>query len=306
MPPKLTGALLVDKPDGITSHDVVARVRKIANERRCGHTGTLDPFATGLLVLCLGRATRLARFFSESVKVYLATVRFGFATTTYDRTGVPLGEPTGRCPDRTSLEDALGGFLGAQDQRPPPFSAKRVNGKRAYRLARAGVRVEPAPVPVEVQEIGLLELAPPLARIHVRVTSGTYIRSLAHDLGERLSCGAHLEELRRTGIGSLRVEEASALDELARLAAEGNLGDRVVSPVEMLRDFPTIELAGEAVRRFAHGREVSAEDCPETGLIRILGEEAELLGVAERKSRTESLRPVVVWKTPSGEKAQGS
>lgn len=308
MPPEVTGALLVDKPAGISSHDVVARVRKIANQRRCGHTGTLDPFATGLLVLCLGRATRLARFLSGSVKEYLATIRFGFATTTYDLTGAPLGEPTDRCPDRAELEDALVASRGRQEQRPPPFSAKRVNGTRAYRLARAGFPVEPAPVLVEIQEIRLLDLLPPRARIQVRVSSGTYIRALAYDLGERLACGAHLEELRRTGVGSFRVEESSTLEELARIAGQGRLVERMVAPGEILRDLPSLDLAGDAIRRFVHGRDVPVGTlaATESTLVRILGERRELLGVGERKPGGELLRPLVVWKSAPEEKTQGS
>jgi tRNA pseudouridine55 synthase len=309
MSTRVTGALLVDKPEGLSSHDVVARVRKIANERRCGHTGTLDPFATGLLVLCLGRATRFARFLSGSSKEYLATLRFGFATTTYDRTGAPLGEPTDRCPDRAALLDALAGSRGRQAQRPPPFSAKRVNGKRAYRLARAGVAVEPAAVQVDIQQLSLLELEPPLARIHVRVTSGTYIRSLAHDLGELLSCGAHLAELRRTAVGPFRVEESATLDELMRAAALGRIGERVIPPAEILRELPSLELDREGAHRFIHGRDIPAgEGLPERepNMVRILGERRELLGVAERKPGTDVLRPVVVWESPREEKAQGS
>lgn len=306
MSPTVTGALLVDKPEGLSSHDVVACVRKVANQRRCGHTGTLDPFATGLLVLCLGRATRLARFLSGSVKAYLATIRFGFATTTYDRTGAPVGEPTEHCPDRLALEAAIAGLLGSQEQRPPPFSAKKVNGKRAYRLARAGVRVEPAPVRIEIQEMSLLELVPPLARVQVRASSGTYVRSLAHDLGERLCCGAHLEELRRTGVGSFRVEEASTLEELSRVAAEGRLEERTIPPGEMVRDLPRLDLAGEAERRFVHGRDVPAGYCPDTGFLRVVGQRGEFLGVAERRPGADILRPVLVWASPSGEKTQGS
>jgi tRNA pseudouridine55 synthase len=309
MPSKVTGAILVDKPAGISSHDVVARVRQIANQSRCGHTGTLDPFATGLLVLCLGRATRLARFLSGSPKDYLATIRFGFATTTYDRTGTPVGERTDRCPDREALEDALVRSRGRQEQRPPPFSAKRVNGKRAYKLARAGIPVEPAAVQVEIQDIRLLELAPPLATIHVRVTSGTYVRSLAHDLGARLSAGAHLQELRRTGVGSFRVEESATLDDLARSAAEGKLGDRVVSPAGILRDLPSLGLEGDAALRFVHGRDVplgGLDSGNAASFIRILGAGEELLGVAERRTGAEVLRPVIVWESAREEKAQGS
>jgi tRNA pseudouridine55 synthase len=290
----LTGALLVDKPAGLTSHDVVSRIRRVARQRRCGHTGTLDPFATGLLVLCLGRATRLARFLSESQKSYLATVRFGFATDTYDRTGTVEGEPTEACPGRDELEAALAGFRGPQQQRPPVFSAKRVGGKRSHRLARAGVPYRPVEVEVDIHELRLVELSPPRARLEGTVSSGTYIRSLAHDLGSRLGMGAHLDELRRTGIGSFRVEEASRLLDLENLRSPDALGQYLLPPLEMLRDLPRMTLTAEEEVRFRNGRDVRREAAP-SGTFRVDGEDGAFLGVARSGERGRILSPLVVW-----------
>jgi tRNA pseudouridine55 synthase len=300
----LTGALLVDKPAGLTSHDVVSRARRLARQRRCGHTGTLDPFATGLLVLCLGRATRLARFLSELPKSYLATVRFGFATDTYDRTGRAEGEPTEICPGPDELEAALAGFLGPQKQRPPVFSAKRVGGKRSHRMARAGVPFRPEAVEVEVQELRLLSLTPPRARLEATVSSGTYIRSLAHDLGRRLGTGAHLEELRRIRVGSFRVEEASTLDDLEKLSSSADLDELLLSPSEMLRDLPPATLSAEEEVLFGHGRDVPREEAP-SRTFRVEGRREGFLGVGRSDERGRVLRPLVVFSGRDEEEAQG-
>jgi tRNA pseudouridine55 synthase len=300
------GALLVDKPGRVTSHDVVASVRRLARQRRCGHTGTLDPFATGLLVICLGKATRLARFVSGASKSYLATVRFGFSTDTYDRTGEVIGPRADSSPDRTELEAALGGFRGVQEQLPPLFSAKRIDGKRSHRLARAGVEVQPAPARVTVLELALVDFEPPRARLSLSVTSGTYVRSLAHDLGERLGCGAHLEELRRTRIGPFTVEEASTLETLSGLAFQRRLHESLLSPADLLRELPRVDVPDDAVKLIVHGRDVpeGAWEPPESGLqvldgpIRVCDEKGDLVSVAHVHVDSGALRPLIVLRPP--------
>jgi len=306
------GALLVDKPGRVTSHDVVASVRRLARQRRCGHTGTLDPFATGLLVICLGKATRLARFVSGASKSYLATVRFGFSTDTYDRTGEVIGARTDSSPDWTELEAALGGFRGVQEQLPPLFSAKRIDGKRSHRLARAGVEVQPAPAMVEVLELALVDFEPPRARLSLSVTSGTYVRSLAHDLGERLGFGAHLEELRRTRIGPFTVEEASTLETLSGLAFQRRLHESLLSPADLLRELPRVDVSDDAVKLIVHGRDVpeGGWEPPESGLqvlagpLRVCDEKGDLVSVATFYEPTRALRPLIVVMSPPGGKAQ--
>jgi tRNA pseudouridine55 synthase len=301
----------VDKPSGLTSHDVVKRVRRIAGQRRCGHTGTLDPFATGLLVLCLGKATRLAQFLSGASKTYLATVRFGFATDTYDRTGEAVGQISRECPDRRELESVLAGFRGIQEQLAPPYSAKRIDGKRSHRLARAGLEVRSAPARVEVLSLDLLEIAPPLARLSLSVSSGTYVRSLAHDIGSRLGCGAHLEELRRTRIGSFSVEEASTLETLSALSLEARLQAAVLTPAQLLRDAARVDVSADAVKLLVHGRDVpqgaweppAGGPPPEGVPIGVCGPTGNLIAVAGIHPSTRALRPRIVLESPRADRA---
>ena len=244
--------VLVDKPAGLTSHDVVQRVRRVLRTRAVGHTGTLDPFATGLLVVLVGRATRLARFVESESKTYLATARLGVATDTDDRTGTPLGEPADiSAVSESAVRAALDGFLGEQRQRPPRYSAKHVDGERSYRLARRGVVVDPAETAVTVHGIELVRFAAPELDFRATVSAGTYVRALARDLGERLGVGAHLTGLRREAIGSLRVEDAAPLDRLDAAA--------VLPPRAALGHLPPLELDEPARVAVSHGRAVAAE-----------------------------------------------
>jgi tRNA pseudouridine55 synthase len=248
--------LAVDKAEGPTSHDVVARVRRTLGERRVGHTGTLDPFASGLIVLCLGPATRLAEYLSSLDKEYLACVRLGQRTATHDREGDVVAESDAwRGLSRAAVEDALRAFAGPLLQRPPEFSAKKVGGVAAYRKARRGEPVELAPAAVTVHELELLSFEPPFARVRVVCSSGTYVRALARDVGDALGVGAHLTELRRTRVGPFRVEDAAradALDDRASLLA------RVIPPARALAHLPSVSLGEQDVRRLAHGQEVDA------------------------------------------------
>jgi tRNA pseudouridine55 synthase len=291
-----TGVLPVDKPSGPTSHDVVQLVRRLTGQRRCGHTGTLDPFATGLLLLCLGRATRLARFLTSQKKTYLATLRFGIATDTFDCTGEPVGEPGVFESTPEELERLLRRFAGRRHQHPPPFSAKRIGGKRAHRLARAGQLVALDPVEVEIEAIELLGMEGSAARIRTTVSSGTYVRALAHDIGQELGCGAHLEALRRTQIGTLTLEGALGLDAIERLATQGSLHEHVVPPVEALRDLASLHVDREDAHRLGHGRSLPWDTNLDVGTsYRVLGPSGELVAVAGLDEATGNLKPVVVW-----------
>lgn len=297
-----TGFLLVDKDKGPTSHDVVQAVRVLSGQPRCGHTGTLDPFATGLLPLCLGRATRLARFVSGTDKTYSAIVRFGYATDTYDATGRRVGDEVEVDLARKTLERHLTGFLGRQEQVPPPFAAKKINGQRMYRLARAGVEVKARPVEVFVHRIELQDVHGDRAALVVEVGAGTYIRSLAHDLGQRLGCGAHLEELRRIQVGAFSVEQALRVSELERLARQGRLEEAIWDPARALSNLPALRLGTDAAARIRHGGAVGSGDIrgpvPEMAQgqpCRFLGPSGELLavGVAVDGSASQ-FRPTVV------------
>lgn len=230
---------------------MIARVRRIFRIRQAGHTGTLDPFATGLLVVLLGRATRLARFVERQAKTYLATARLGQATTTDDLTGEPVGEPAPVTLNETELRAALAGFLGRSSQRPPAFSAKKVAGERSYRRARRGETVDLAPVPIEVLDAAVIGWTPPEVTFRVTVSTGTYVRALARDLGARLGTGAHLTALRREAVGALRVEQAVPLDSLTA-------DTPVLPPLAVLGHLPATELAAEQARTVRHGGAVEA------------------------------------------------
>jgi len=293
------GLVLIDKPRGPTSFAVVEAVRRAVGARRCGHTGTLDPFATGLLPVCVGPATRLARFIAASVKVYRATVFFGFATDTYDLTGRPLGERVPVSLSRETLEPLLAAFVGVQQQVPPPFSAKKVGGERMYRLARAGEAVPGKPVPVMVRRLTLLSLAAESAQIEAEVESGTYIRSLAHDMGAKLGCGAHLLELRRMRVGPFGVDQAVLLEKLVELARGGRLGEVLIPPVDALAALPAVWLTPAGAVHAGHGALLAASDA-ESSLpslkagdnVRLVGPDGGLVAVAV--ARADGLRPIVV------------
>jgi tRNA pseudouridine55 synthase len=282
----------VDKPAGMTSHDVVQRVRRVLGLRAVGHTGTLDPFATGLLVLLLGRATRLARFLDRQTKQYLATARLGIQTSTDDLTGAVTAQSSDwELISRSTLERELKGLEGEQLQQPPQFSAKQVAGERSYRKARRGEVASLEPARVTVHRIELIEYQPPDVTFRAEVSTGTYIRALARDLGDRLGVGAHLTALRRQAIGSLRVDDAVSLEQL---------GPGAVIPAHaVLPDLPRVELDAEARNAVAHGRAVV--DGREAGRWGS-GEAVALLSgndlVAIARTEEGWLRPTVVLESP--------
>lgn len=259
-----SGLLLVSKPAGWTSHDVVARVRRISGLRRGGHTGTLDPMATGLLVVCLGAATRLIPFIEESVdgdaKEYEATVRFGFETETDDAMGarrdggVAMG-PGPTLPTQERLQSALPAFTGILQQVPPAYSAKKVEGERAYDLARKGLQVDLPPVQVTVSRIELLSLQGDEARIRVRCSRGTYIRSLARDIGRALGCGAHLAALKRTEASGFHLRDAAILDDLTPEMLQA----RLVPMREILPAWPERTVNADEANELSHGRSLPAQ-----------------------------------------------
>lgn len=279
--------MLVDKPAGLTSHDVVQRVRRVLATRAVGHTGTLDPFATGLLVVLVGRATRLARFVEAQPKQYLATARLGVATETDDPTGAPLGAPAevGHL-DAAAMRGAIAAFVGPQTQRPPRYSAKHVDGERSYRLARRGQGVDPADIAVTVHEAELVRFAAPDVTFRVTVSPGTYVRAIARDLGQRLGVGAHLTALRREAIGGLRIAEAVPLERLTP--------DALVPVRTVLQHLPAVELDEPMRLAVSHGRPVPAAAGPE-GHVALL-HAGEVVAVAEGGDGW--LRPAVVLGAP--------
>ena len=306
--PATAGALLVDKPPGPTSHDVVAFVRRALKTRRVGHTGTLDPLATGLLVILLGPATRLARFLAADEKEYLADVRLGVSTPTYDAASLPPGVryPIAgiRYPMDADVEAVLNRFRGSFLQTPPPYSAKKIASVPAYEKARKNQPVDLKPVSVTVralQAVGSSDIEHDgLIRLRVAASAGFYVRSLAHDIGQALGCGAHLEALRRTRVGRFDVARALTLD---RVEAEGAAA--LIPATTLLGDMPAVDLTSEGARRAAHGNpltpghlekgdrsifDAGKGDCP---LFRLRDGGGTLVAVAERRA-DGCLHPVVV------------
>lgn len=295
----MDGVLVVDKAPGLTSHDVVGRVRRALGLQRIGHTGTLDPLATGVLPLVIGRATRLASLLSGGTKQYDALVRLGLVTDTYDVTGQPVNPgPASAGPlieiDRVRLDEARRAFMGTFAQQPPPFSAKKVGGVRAYRLARRQQAVAIRPREVTVSALQVEPAGPGRLRCRVECSPGFYVRALAHDLGQWLGCGACLEALRRERTGRFGLEGAVSL---TTIEAEGRDAERrVVSLGTLLTDLPVLALSGRGVRRAAHGQILTTEDVahlepwpaeagrPDSGrhpLVRLLDEAGTLVALAE-------------------------
>ena len=277
--PEPAGVLVVDKPAGPTSHDVVDHVRRVLGVRRVGHTGTLDPFATGVLPVCVGRATRLVRFLSDGSKTYRATVRLGFATTTDDATGQPLGPVRPAAIDAGRLARALERLTGALEQVPPVYSAKRIAGERAYTLARRGGAVAPRAVRVVVARLTLLSAGADRLELEVECSPGTYVRALARDLGQDLGVGGHLEQLRRTRSGPFGLDQAVPL---ASVDAKNGWLDMS----ELLTEMPAVRVGSEGAAALAHGRELRPSHVTQgfprqpDARYRVLGEDGALLALA--------------------------
>jgi tRNA pseudouridine55 synthase len=280
----LDGVIVIDKPQGWTSHDVVAKSRGILKTKRIGHLGTLDPIATGVLPLVIGKATRLAQFYTRSDKIYEGIVRFGWATDTYDSAGEPAGPKHEVTVDADELEAALEKFRGELRQAPPPVSAKKVDGRRAYELAREAVEFELEPVTVQVYELTLLELKGPDARLRAHCSGGTYMRSIAHDLGQALGCGAHLHELRRLASGEFELDQARTLAQLESLAAGERLVDALVPASRMLPGFPTVYVDDITATQIRNGRNFPASPFrsqPASRHVKAITRQGELVAIGE-------------------------
>lgn len=274
------GAVLpLDKPPGPTSHDVVARVRRVLGLRKVGHTGTLDPFASGLLLMCLGAATRLSQYLTGLDKAYLATVRLGVRTTTHDPEGDVLEESgSWAALERPQVDDALVALRGTILQRPPAYSAKKVRGEAAHRRVRRGEAVELPPVEVRVVSLEIVGWDLPYLGLAIRCSSGTYIRALARDLGEALGVGGHLTELRRTAVGGFRVEDAVRLDSLTPVSAQ----DHWVPSVQAVAHLPRVEVGPDEAARLASGQWLPmARELPEGPIAVLCGSELVAVGAAE-------------------------
>ena len=282
----MDGVIVVDKPEGLTSHDVVNRARRLANTRKIGHLGTLDPMATGVLPLLVGRATRLAQFFSGGTKTYDARLQFGWSTDTYDREGARSSDPIEPRFTRDELEAVLAQFRGSFLQTPPPFSAKKIAGTPAYRFARKGTPVELQPVKVEVFLLELLEFEGATARIRVRCSAGTYLRGIAHDTGRALGCGAFLTALRRTASGDFSENQALGLDALGELARAGNLQTALIPGARLLPEFPNAPVDAVTAGQIRQGKDFRLSPFVEwagSKYVKALGPEGDLIAIGEAR-----------------------
>ncbi|MBI3948981.1 MAG: tRNA pseudouridine(55) synthase TruB [Acidobacteria bacterium] len=302
---EIAGLLIIDKPEGITSHDVVARVRRALRMKRIGHAGTLDPIATGVLVLCLGKATRLQQFFMGSDKEYIARIRLGFATDTYDRTGNPISPVTAsKGVMEEQIQWVLDDLRGTREQLPPMFSAKKQAGTRLYKLARRGEEVLRTPVRVMLHEVKLLpEDGEVLHRnddgtsdfsLFVKYSAGAYVRSLAHEIGQRLGCGGHIIALRRTAAGDFRVDQAIPLEEFERLAQSGEASERVIPLADAPLNLLTITLSPAEAERLRHGQPVRRESVTDGAYCKLVDARDRLIAVGQMMAGEGVIRPRIV------------
>lgn len=299
------GLLIIDKPEGITSHDVIDRVRRALGMKRIGHTGTLDPLATGVLVLLLGKATRLQRFLTGCDKEYSARIRLGFATDTYDCTGKPQSPITASQEAmEQQIQQVLENLQGPQEQLPPMFSAKKQDGTRLYTLARRGEEVARRPVRIQIHTLELLPAEGEVLQrnadgtsdfsLLVRCSAGTYVRSLAHEIGQRLGCGGHLLALRRTAVGEFRLEQATALEELERRAQAGQASERILPLAHVPLNLPTIRLSPAEAERVRHGQAVKLNLAMEGSYCQLVDGQGDLIAVGEIMPPSGVTQPRVV------------
>lgn len=277
----------------MTSHDVVARVRRATGESSIGHLGTLDPMATGVLPLLLGKYTRLAQFFGSLEKTYTGSIRFGFATDTYDAQGQPAGEPVAVSLTLEQVRAAAARFHGEIDQMPPPFSAKKVGGKRAYQLARAGEAPNLKPARITIKAFEVTAFAGDVAVFAMSVSAGGYVRSVAHELGADLSCGAHLASLRRVAAGPFAVEAAIPLADVEGLAAAGVLSEKMPHPRTLLPELPAVTADAFSVGRLRNGVAVNLPEFTAAPTVKIFEGQRDLIAIGRRVAGT-LFQPVVV------------
>lgn len=290
---QLSGVIVVDKPIGMTSHDVVQIVRKGSNIRRAGHTGTLDPRASGVLVILIGPAVRLSEYVSASDKRYQAVIQLGSSTDTFDADGRVLSSTSVDITE-DQFDEVLKSFVGEIEQVPPPYSAVKVKGKKAYEMARKGEEVDLEARTINVYNLELLEWAPPEAVIDVYCSSGTYVRSLAHDLGEKLGCGAHLTGLRRTKSGRFTLRDAVPLRKLREAFDNDTWQEFLIPSAEALADWPAVILDKEQLEIVRHGRRIPAD--PAMGkMARAISEEGVLIGLLEFDPETNEWQPKKVF-----------
>jgi tRNA pseudouridine55 synthase len=293
----LNGLLILDKPSGMTSHDVVALVRRATGEKSIGHLGTLDPMATGVLPLLLGRFTRLAQFFGQAEKEYTGHIRFGFATDTYDAEGAASSEPKPLTHSLAELQQLATAFRGEIDQVPPVYSAKKLGGVAAHKLARAGLPVPVKPARITIHDFRLLSLEGDTASFAITVSAGGYVRSVAHELGELAGCGAHLSSLRRTRAGAFLLTHAITVDQLKSAADASDpqavFADLLPHPRTLLPEIPCVTVDEQTAGRLKNGMQVNLPDYSIAPLVKVFTSPTELLAITRRVAGT-LMQPHVV------------
>jgi len=277
----------------MTSHDVVARVRRATGEESVGHLGTLDPMATGVLPLLLGKYTRLAQFFGTTEKAYAGAIRFGFATDTYDAEGQVVGEQRPVTLTLAAVRAEAAKFVGEIEQMPPPYSAKKIEGKAAYKLARAGKTPELKPVRITVEAFAIEGVEGDAARFAMRISAGGYVRAVAHAMGQALGCGAHLASLRRTAVGAFTLDQALTVEAMERLALQSQLGEAMPHPRTLLPEMPAVTADEGTVGRIRNGMQVNLPEYSGAALVKIFEGQRDLVGVGRRVAGT-LFQPMVV------------
>ena len=290
----MNGLLVIDKPGGITSHDVVYKLRRITGEKSIGHLGTLDPMATGVLPLMLGKFTRLAQYFSSAEKSYSGSIRFGFATDTYDAEGQPTGPDLGTQPTLEAVRAAAARFHGDMDQMPPPFSAKKIAGTPAYKLAREGKPVELKTAKVHIASFSIDSIDGPFAAFTMSISAGGYVRSIAHELGLALGCGAHLSALRRTQAGAFTLGHAHTLAECEALAGNAPALEQLcVHPRTLLPEMPSVTADAHVVGRLRNGAQANLPEFSQASLVKVFADQRDFVAIAKRIAGT-LFQPVTV------------
>ncbi len=313
----MDGLILVHKPQKLTSHDVVDRIRQILAIKKVGHFGTLDPFATGILIIAVGRATRLFPFYLKTDKSYTAQIKLGVATDTYDLLGIPVTEEDPNLPKKMDILQQMETFHGDQLQVPPLFSAKKFKGKPLYVYARENKKIEPKPCQVSIHEFELKNFHPPYLECIVRCSSGTYIRSLAHDLGQKLGCGAHLTKLQRTAIGPFLLEDCLQLDKIAELAISKHFNEFLLPLESVLPEYPKIVLTEFGAKLARNGNMIlpenilniyglseskSKKDPNHEPIFRLFSPDGKLLALAKTLNKKSGLHPFLVIDIGIGQK----
>jgi tRNA pseudouridine55 synthase len=290
----VNGLLVIDKPGGMTSHDVVCRLRRATGESSIGHLGTLDPMATGVLPLLIGKFTRLAQFFSSLEKCYSGSIRFGFATTTYDADGEPSTPVIEPALTLDQIRAAAARFRGPINQTPPPFSAKKISGTPAYKLARAGKPVVLNPTLVHIHSFEIVSLDRDQATFTMCISSGGYVRSVAHELGKDIGSGAHLTGLRRTQAGAFTLEDAHRLEELAGWSADReNVQKLCIHPRRLLPEFPSVAGDEVALGRLRNGQQANLAEFSAAEIVKVFAGQRDLVGIAKRVAGT-LFQPIIV------------